>query len=74
MLSALNKALSKLPFNGKKTVLAAISFLLARYAPQVDPALVDTLSDQGVAAWQLGSEILLTIGILHAQIKKSLVK
>lgn len=71
MLSLLNRLLSSLPFDGKKTPLAALSLLLALYAPDIDPSLVESIGDKGLAAWQAASELFLTLAIFHTQLKKN---
>ena len=72
MLSTINDLLSKLPFNGKKTVISAISALLAWYLPQVDPKTVDLLGSTAIEFWRSASELYLVIGIFHGQVKKSI--
>lgn len=71
MLKKLSKLLSRLPFNGKKTPLAALSLLLSWYLPDVDPVIVETLGFKGLEFWQAASELFLALGIFHAQLKKN---
>lgn len=70
MLKLINKLLSILPFNGKKTHLSLISLFLAYYLPEIDPATVEVLGSKSVEAWQSLSELFVVISVLHAQIKK----
>lgn len=70
MLKSLSKLLSLLPLNGKKTPLAALSLLLALYAPDIDPSLVESIGDKGLAAWRSASELFLALAIFHTQLKK----
>lgn len=70
MLKLIDKLLSILPFNGKKTPLSLISLFLAYYLPEIDPATVEALGPKFMSLWADLSEVLVLLSALHSQIKK----
>jgi len=71
MLDLLNKILSKLPFNGKKTgiglVLSALMFFFPDFP--LGEAQIDEVVKSFLKIVELGGNIYLVLGVLHKWIK-----
>ena len=70
ILKKIEKVLSFLPFNGKKTELSLIGLVLGYLVPEVEPTLIAQLNESSIRLFNEAVIFYGILGVFHGRLKK----